>query len=100
MASRLTGIIDVIRRNVHGKVDRVHLITKKDASNIQRSFGLHTVERHPDNATSLAAIIKDLKKDIDELRSVLFYNFQSDTASNHESNLDSNDFMIVIQTPL
>ena len=54
-------IIDDIPRNVYGKVDRVHLITKKDASNIQRSFA-YTVERHPNDVTSLAAIIEDLKK--------------------------------------
>ena len=30
----------------------------------------------------------------------MFYKFQSDTSFNYESNIDSNDFMIVIQTPL
>ena len=30
----------------------------------------------------------------------MFYKFQSDTASNPDSNIDSKDFMIVIQTPL
>ena len=45
-------------------------------------------------------MIEDLKKDTDEGRSASFYKFQSDTASNPESNLDSKDFMIVIQTPL
>ena len=93
-------IIDGIRSNVYDKVDRIHLITKNDASNIQRSFGLHTVERHPDDATSLADMIEDLKKDTDERRSALLYKFQSDTASNPESNLDRRDVMIVIQTSL
>ena len=93
-------IIDDIRSNISSRVDRVHLITKKDVSNIQQSFGLQGVERHPDDATSLAAMIKDLNSDTEEGRSVLFSKFQSDEAFNLDSNLDSKDFMIVIQTPL
>ena len=64
-------IIDDIRSNISSRVDRVHLITKKDVSNIQRSFGLQGVERHPDDATSLVAMIKDLNSDTEEGRSVL-----------------------------
>ena len=89
-------IIDDIRSNISSRVDRVHLITKKDVSNIQRSFGLQGVERHPDDATSLVAMIKDLNSDTEEGRSVLFSKFQSDEAFNLDSNLDSKDFIIVI----
>ncbi len=46
-------IMDEIRSSVGDNLERIHLITRKDIANIERSYGLQGNKRHDDDATSV-----------------------------------------------
>ena len=80
---------------------RVHLITKKDLTNIERSFSLRSRERHAIDAISVKAWVDDMTlKGSDS--PVLLYKVQGCVTSEvgHATGLTLNDFALVIQTPL
>ena len=43
-------ILDDIRESVNSKLSRIHLTNRKYISNIQRAYGLRSVEKHNDDA--------------------------------------------------
>ena len=55
-------ILDQIRDNVGHRFERVHLITRKDISNIERAFGLRGSEKHKDDATSVKLWVEEMKE--------------------------------------
>ena len=53
-------ILDNVCDSVDSKFQRVHLITKKDLTNIERSFSLRSRERHAIDAISVKAWVDDM----------------------------------------
>ena len=54
-------IIDDIRDSVSSSFSRIHLTRRKDLSNIQRAFGLRTVEKHREDAISVDIWVEEFK---------------------------------------
>ena len=79
-----------------GGIKRVDLLTRLGIRNIKRDFGLKQ-ECHSDDATSTLIMTEDQWKE-----SVIFSKYRGDVAPTIEGlpNLDEDDVMLVIQTPL
>ena len=56
-------ILDNIRDEIQNKFYTIHLITRKDLANIERSYGLKGIERHRNDAISVKAWVEEMKKD-------------------------------------
>ena len=79
-------------------VNRTHLVTTKDVQNIRRAFGLKRVEKHPDDTTSVALLIK-----AEENFLIILHKFLGQPhvgVSDEGSQMKDEDVMIVIQTRL
>ena len=92
-------ILDDIRENVSTKLSRIHLMTRKDISNIQRAYGLRSVEKHNDDALSVSAWVEEFMTKGEE-NPFLLYKPQGQPSSNNCLELSSDDFILIIQTPL
>ena len=90
-------ILDTIRSEVGSKFDRIHLTTRKDITNIERSFGLHGNKRHDDDATSVMLWVEEMRK-TGTKSPVLVYKRQGEKITG--CNLHEKDFVLGIQTPL
>lgn len=89
-------IINDIRGSVDTSFSRTHMINKKDATNIERAFGLKVpVQHHPDDATSTKLWVEEIKKK-GKANPVLFYKQQGISYDN----FNAEDFVLVLQTPL
>ena len=64
-------ILDNIRDNVGGELKRIHLLTRKDIRNIEKSYHLNSVQRSNDDATSVACWVQEMKE-IPENNPVVF----------------------------
>ena len=53
-------ILDDIRDNTESGLKKLHLATRKDITNIEKAFGLRRAERHKDDATSVATVVKEM----------------------------------------
>ncbi len=51
-------ILDDVRDHVGTRFSRVHLLTRKDISNIEKAFGLKGTEKHPVDSVSVSIWIK------------------------------------------
>ena len=71
-------ILDDVRNSVISRFNRSHLLTKKDISNIERSFHLRLVERHSDDATSTALWVEEMRSS-EDANPVLLYKPQGKT---------------------
>ncbi len=45
-------ILDEIRNSVEDSLERIHLITRKDIANIEKSYGFQGNKKHDDGATN------------------------------------------------
>ena len=45
-------LLDNVRDTIGSTIERIHLLTKKDIHNIERSFGLRRAEKHKNDALS------------------------------------------------
>lgn len=88
-------ILDDIRDNIQDQFCRMHLTTRKDLLNIERTYGLKGIERHRDDALSVKAWVEELKED--DNNPVLLYKSQGDAPP---IGLNREDFILVLQTPL
>ena len=88
-------ILDEIRDSVSVRFERIHLITRKDIANIERSFGLSGSERHKDDATSVSMWVEEMKSK----ECVLLYKPQGEQSEACHTLLP-NDFILAIQTNL
>lgn len=91
-------ILDNIRDNFGDRLERVHLITRKDIANIERCYGLKGSRRHDDDATSVELWVNEMNQRGTE-SSVLVYKPQGKVTDGN-TNLLANDFVLTIQTPL
>lgn len=91
-------ILDDIRDNVGEKLCRIQLLTRKDLTNIEKAYHLRRIQRHSDDATSVRAWVEEMKTE--DCNPVLLYKAQGDNQQNNCKNLNGNDFVLVLQTPL
>ena len=91
-------ILDDIRESIGENVNRLHLTTRKDIHNIERSFGLRRAERHKNDATSVDVWVQDMVKC--DTNPVLLYKPQDQDTTQDCPSLGRNDFILVLQTPL
>ena len=92
-------ILDDVRDNLGERFERIHLLTRKDITNIERSFGLRTTQRHSDDATSVRLLVEEMGDKDGTPGSVLFYKPQGEQPQACEY-LELNDFALGIQTAL
>ncbi len=90
-------ILDDVRDNIGGRLERIHLITRKDIANIERAYGLRGHRRHDDDATSVRLWVDEMESKGDKTP-VLVYKEQGKNYIEWP-NLHKQDFVIVIQTP-
>ena len=95
------SLLDKVRDNVGTKLQRIHLIVKKDLYNIERAFSIRGCQRHSSDYISVALWVKEMVGKEEE-SPVLFYKQQGQTKAEVGTNigLSENDFALVIQTPL
>ena len=89
-------ILDNIRDNVGGELKRIHLLTRKDIRNIEKSYHLNSVQRSNDDAASVACWVQE----IPENNPVVFYKQQGSLQSEDCDNMSKEDFAIGIQTTI
>ena len=89
-----------IRDGVTTHIDRVHILTKQDSHNIERSFGKRQEQRHLVDSISVKLWVEEMRACHDN--PVLFYEEQGKKYATIGTNhgLDVNDFALAIQTPL
>lgn len=86
-------ILDEIRESISGdKLERIHLLTKKDLYNIEQCYNLNKESvRHTNDAVSVEAWVRELN----ETGCILFYKPQ-DTISELHPQLKPEDFFLII----
>lgn len=95
----MDNILDRIRDSVGARIERLHLLTKKDLHNVERSFNIRQEQRHSIDAVSVKIWIEEMRAREDN--PVLFYKEQgrSEATIGINRGLDTNDFALVVQTP-
>ena len=82
-------ILDTIRDNIGSKFQRIHLLTRKDITNIERTYGLQGAQRHRDDATSVRIWVDEMKAS--DCNPVLLYKPQGVSQPDTCDNLSDND---------
>lgn len=54
-------ILDNIRDTLGGRFQRIHLLTRKDITNIEKGYGLKVAQRHINDATSVDMWVEEIK---------------------------------------
>ncbi|XP_072400207.1 uncharacterized protein [Diabrotica undecimpunctata] len=90
-----SDILDQVRDSVcDSKLDRLHLLTRKDLNNIEKSYNLCSeAVRHQNDATSVEAWVNEMKQE--DNMCVLFYKPQ-DTVVEEHCELKKDDFILII----
>lgn len=91
----MDAILDDIRTNISGdSLQRLHLLTKKDLHNIERTFGLGSdAIKHPNDAVSVDLWVKEMKEQNSSCS--LFYKPQGEVNESYP-NLKTDDFVLII----
>ena len=55
-------ILDDIRNSLDTSVERIHLATRKDISNIQQAYGIQVEQYHNDDSSSVLAWVNEMKE--------------------------------------
>lgn len=86
-------ILDEVRDTVEGsQLERIHLLTRKDLNNIEKSFNLQsTVIRHANDAISVEAWVQEMENS----GCVLFYKSQNSESIEYPE-LNNDDFLLII----
>ena len=90
-------ILDDVRDSVSTDFKRSHILTRRDIHNIERAFSLRGLERHADDATSVALLVEELKHN-DKESPILLYKQQGKYLKDYPF-LDIEDFVLILQTP-
>ena len=91
-------ILDRIRESVGNELKRIHLLTRQDIRNIERSFGIKTIERHEDDAISVDSWVKEMEL-TPATNPVIMYKKQGSIVQSC-TDLNIDDFVIALHTPL
>jgi len=94
----VSHILDIIRDNLGEQLHRIHLLTRKDITNIERTYGLKGTQRHSDDATSVKIWVEEMKAT--DSNPVILYKAQGQPQPETCDNLCDRDFVLAIQTPL
>ena len=96
---RFERILDDIRKfnSLDTSVERLHLATRKDISNIQQAYGIPVEQYHNDDPISVLAWINEMKQNTPN--PVLLYKQQGNATTSQCPNLTEKDFILVLQTP-
>ena len=70
-------ILNNIRESVNTKLSRIHLATRRDILNVERAYGLRSIEKHQNDALSVDAWVEELKANGDG-NPILMYKPQSE----------------------
>ena len=92
------NILDTIRDNIGKDFKRIHLISRKDITNIERAYGLKGAQRHKDDATSVDIWVQEMKSST--ANPVILYKPQGQQQTDECQYLREKDFVLAIQTPL
>lgn len=93
----LEHILDTVRDSVGSKFDRIHLLTRRDIKNIEKAFGIQSVQRHKDDATSVHVLLREMEKNA-QYNPIILYKQQSKPPHAKCFTLSANDFILVLQT--
>ena len=91
-------VLDEIRDKIGDSYQRIHLLTRKDITNIKMAFCVQGNKRHHDDATSVHLWVEEMKAQ--QNNPVLFYKPQGQELSESIEQLSKNDFVLAIQTSL
>lgn len=91
-------ILDDIRDNLGKSCQRIHLLTRKDITNIETAYCLRGLQRHKDDATSIHLWVEEMKTLEDN--PVLLYKAQGQENTQGCDSLSPKDFILALQTPL
>lgn len=92
-------ILDDIRNSLSDSLERHHLVTKKDIRNIENALGLHGINTHANDATSVGMWVQEVGEDSDS-NLVLLYKEQGAPCPDDLDNLARDDFALGIMTPV
>ena len=90
-------ILDDIRNSLDASVERIHLATRKDISNIQQAYGIQVEQYHNDDSNSVLAWVNEMKQNTPN--PVLLHKQQGNATTSQCPNLTEKDFILVLQTP-
>ena len=91
-------ILDNIRDSLGTEFKRIHLLTRKDITNIAKAYGLKVAQRHADDATSVNMWVTEMMSQ--EGNPIILYKQQGEPQSPEYNNLCKEDFVLALQTPL
>lgn len=91
-------VLDDIWDKLGKSYERIHLLTRQDITNIEKTYCLRGIQRHKDDGTSVYLWVQQMKAQEDN--PVLLYKAQGQTQTQGCENLSPNDFALAIQTPL
>ncbi|GFQ70117.1 uncharacterized protein TNCT_193011 [Trichonephila clavata] len=93
----LDNILDEIRNSISDAgLERVHLLTKKDLHNIEKSFNLSSnAVKHENDGASVDMWVREMQNS--ENPCILFYKTQGSSCIQHPF-LKENDFVLIIMT--
>jgi hypothetical protein len=60
-------ILDKVRDSVGDELKRIHILTRKDITNIKQCFKIKKIERHTDDATGVSAWVDEMRSHPDNL---------------------------------
>ena len=89
-------ILDNIRDSLGKEFQRIHLLTRKDITNIEKAYGIKIAQRHADDATSVNMWVEEVKSH--DSNPVILYKQQGQPPEC--DNLCNEDFVLAVQTPL
>ena len=92
-------ILDKVRDSVATDLKRVHLISRKDIGNIEKSYHLNSKQRDKNDATSVDCWVKEMMEKEDR-NPVIVYKPQGCPQSDESNNMCDDDFLICLQTPM
>lgn len=92
-------ILDRIRDNLSGQFERIHLLTRKDINNIEKTYGLKGAEKHKDDATSVHLWVEEMRA-MGDRSPVILYKPQGAEQPSTYDNMHDKDFILALQTPL
>ena len=86
--------LDDIKGSVGSEFSREHLVDKRDFFNIEKTFGLDNIQRHPNNHDSALSWIQEWEENDDS--PIVFYKLQGQLKE--EVALEKDDFVVTMQT--
>ena len=89
-------ILDNVRDKVGEELKRIHLLTKKDIKNIERTYHINNIQRHENDSISVGCWIEEMKKRDDN--PVIFYKSQGAEQPETSDNISDSDFVLCLQT--